>query len=258
MLTTSVLIVLHEVLEAAFMVGALLALTRSLRMPASWALRSLLIGFSAALLYGYVLRQAATFFGGVGQEAINVTLQVVSCTALLICVYLGAREPFGQARQSNLLPIAMTTAVAAAVALEGSEIFVYVAGFIRADSSIASASIGSLAGLCIGISIGVLFYHLLQLLSPSKSRVLILFFIILVGTGMSAQATRELIQAHWLVVGNPLWDSSWLLPEESILGHVLYALGGYEATPTAVAVWIYAATLAIMIGALLLGRRFRH
>lgn len=258
MLTTSVLIILHEVLEAAFIFAALLALTASLGLSMRWSLRGLAIGILLAAVYGFFLREVSSWFGGTGQEIVNLALQVTAYFALLVCVFKGARESFTRTAAASTLPTAMTVAASCAVALEGAEIFVYIAGFIRSDAAVASASIGSFVGLCIGLSIGVLFYHLLQLLSQARSRLLILSCVVLVGTGMAAQGTRELVQASLITVGSPLWDTSKFLPEDSVVGQFLYALGGYEATPSAAEVGIYLVTLALMILACLVGRQLRH
>jgi high-affinity iron transporter len=70
---------------------------------------------------------------------------------------------------------------------------------------------------------------------------------------MSAQATGLLIQADWLSVAGPVWDSSGLIAEDSLPGQLLYALIGYEASPSAIEVFIYAASLAIMALSVLIG-----
>ena len=67
---------------------------------------------------------------------------------------------------------------------------------------------------------------------------------------MLAQATLQLTQADWIPSAHALWDTSGWLPENSIAGHLLYALVGYEATPTAIQVIAYfiGATLVIISG----------
>ena len=49
---------------------------------------------------------------------------------------------------------------------------------------------------------------------------------------MASQATLLLTQVDWVAYSPVLWDSSIWLPEDSIPGHLLYALVGYEATPS--------------------------
>ena len=64
-----------------------------------------------------------------------------------------------------------------------------------------------------------------------------------------------LIQADWVQAGPPLWDTSELLREDSMGGQLLYALLGYEASPSRVEATMYAAGLVTMIVAALVGWR---
>ncbi|HEY9521113.1 MAG TPA: iron permease, partial [Methyloceanibacter sp.] len=43
-----------------------------------------------------------------------------------------------------------------------------------------------------------------------------------------------------------VWDTSWLLPDSSILGRLLHVLVGYTAKPTAMQILVYLLTLAAM------------
>ena len=43
-----------------------------------------------------------------------------------------------------------------------------------------------------------------------------------------------------------VWDSSWLLSDESVLGRALHTLVGYSDRPTAMQLIVYVATLATM------------
>jgi len=56
---------------------------------------------------------------------------------------------------------------------------------------------------------------------------------------MLSQATLQLTQADWIPSTHAIWDSSHWLSENSILGQSLYALLGYEATPSAVQLIAY-------------------
>jgi high-affinity iron transporter len=49
---------------------------------------------------------------------------------------------------------------------------------------------------------------------------------------MLAQAATLLIQADILPSQAALWDTSGWVREDSLLGQLLYAIAGYEATPT--------------------------
>ena len=55
-----------------------------------------------------------------------------------------------------------------------------------------------------------------------------------------------------LGLASPLWNSSWLLENTSLLGRILHTLIGYEAMPSGIQVVFYAATLVLILS----GMRF--
>ena len=106
---------------------------------------------------------------------------------------------------------------------------------------------GMTIGASIGISIGLLFYYLLTNLVPKWSFIIGLVLMILVAAAMISQASLLLIQADWLPAQLPLWDTSDWLSERSATGQLLYALIGYEATPTAIQAGLYLCGLMLPV-----------
>jgi high-affinity iron transporter len=254
MLLNSVIIVLREVLEAALMISVLLAASRLLRLRTGWLGGALLLGGVGATAYGLQLERISELLGGVGQEVANAGLQFIVFIALLICLFLIVRKYQQLAGPHGALPLAMAIAVSVAIAREGAEILVYVSGFVQAEHLIANVGVGSVIGACIGLSAGVLLYYVLLMLPPRRSRIVIQALLALIGAGMSAQATRLLIQADWLSVEGALWDTSAVLSEDSIAGQLLYALIGYEASPSTIEVIVYAGSLLLMGAAVMSAR----
>jgi high-affinity iron transporter len=71
--------------------------------------------------------------------------------------------------------------------------------------------------------------------------------IALLAAGMAAQATAFLEQANAVtVLGNIVWNSSWILTDKSLVGRALHTLIGYTDQPTAMQLLIYMTTLAII------------
>ena len=246
MLVNSVIIVLREVLEAALMIGVLLAVSRFLQLSSRWVSFALFSGLSGAAAYGYSLDPVSELFEGVGQELFNAALQFAIFAVLSAIVFLIARHLSGPRNQGSPLPALMAIAVALGVTREGSEVLIYVSGFVQIDDFLSSVGLGSLAGACIGFSVGVLFYYLLLALPERRALLVALLLLSLTASGMSAQATQLLIQADLISVSRPLWDMSGFLPEDSLPGQLLYALVGYEASPSATEVAVYLTSLAVM------------
>ena len=256
MLLNSVVIVIREALEAALMISILLALSRLLDLRIRWIASALVLGLLSAIAYGYSLPVISDLFDGVGQEVVNATLQYLVFALLVVCLYHIADNRHSTASEHGSLPAIMAVAVVLAIAREGSEILVFLSGFLQSRDFLASVAIGSAIGAIIGISVGVLFYYLLLALPAKRSLPAAAILLSLVGAGMCAQATRLLIQADWVSASGALWDSSGWLPEQSTFGQLLYALIGYEASPSAPEAGAYLFSLAAMAAAFFIGRRF--
>jgi high-affinity iron transporter len=255
MLVNSVIIVLREVLEAALMISILLALAQRTGLGRRWLLVAFLLGSPVAVAYASLLGPISDLFGGVGQELTNAAMQFGVFGSLVVVVLQVARGRGGPTRASRVLPIALASSVTLSVAQEGAEIFVYVAGFMQMDGFVSSVTIGSLTGAAIGFSVGVLFYYLLLALPGRRALAISLILLGLIGASMCIQATSLLIQADWLQSGPPLWDTSALIAEQSLIGQLLYALAGYEASPSAMEAIMYLAGLASVVTAAVLGWR---
>jgi len=66
--------------------------------------------------------------------------------------------------------------------------------------------------------------------------------------GLAAQAVHQLSNAGVLnILEAPLWDSSWLLSEESWPGRVLHVLIGYMDRPSVLQGVVYAVTASAII-----------
>jgi high-affinity iron transporter len=156
----------------------------------------------------------------------------------------------------QLLPVLMAICVALAVTREGSEIMIYLSGFLQISEQWAAVLTGSFIGAGIGISVGAVFYFAMLTLQPRSAATVGAALLALIAAGMTLQATELLIQADWLPADYPLWDSSAILAEQSVTGQLLYALVGYESTPTALQLGIYLAAVLIILGAALLAARW--
>jgi high-affinity iron transporter len=253
MLVNSVIIVLREVLEAALMVSVLLAVSRPLNLAAGWMRGGLLLGLIGAVAYGFSIDRVSELFDGVGQEVVNAVLQFGVFAVLAVAVFLIARQNGQPSGNDRLLPGVMAAAIVLAVTREGAEILIFISGFLQLSDFFPSVGIGSLAGAAIGYSVGVLFYYFLLSLEAGHTLRISLVLLTLVACGMIRQATGLLIQADWITVAGPLWDTSGLVAEDSLLGQLLYALVGYEATPSAIEVLVYSTSFALMAVAIVFG-----
>jgi len=258
MLLSSVILVLREVLEAALLFSLLMSLSRRLGISCRWVFLALAVGLLGAAIYGFNIDTVSEAFDGVGQELINAFLQISIYLVLCAIAGFSLAHLRGASISRIVFVTLMTSCVALGIVREGSEIMIYLSGFLSVEYLRVSVLAGSAIGAGIGISVGAVFYYLLLNFGRTMALGVGAALLMLVAAGMASQASLLLIQADWLPSQYPLWDSSWLVSEQSVTGQLLYALVGYEATPTPIQIIAYASSMVLLVAiALILSRILR-
>ncbi|MEJ1938546.1 FTR1 family protein, partial [Nostoc sp. NIES-2111] len=122
----------------------------------------------------------------------------------------------------------------------------------NAGSSAAAIALGGVIGLVLGAGVSVATYLGLVRI-PAKSLFGVTSLLItLLAAGVAAQGVAMLEKAgvvEWL--GAPLWDTSGILSEKSLVGRVLHTLVGYSDQPSELQFLAYA---GVALGILVLTR----
>jgi high-affinity iron transporter len=255
MLLNAVIIILREVLEAALIISVFLALSQLLNRNLWWMLLALIIGFSGAYIYAVNLSAISMAMEGTGQEVLNAVLHSVIFLALLIFMITVPHQAHPMWRRINLMTIVL--AVITAIVREGSEIILYIKGFIGIPDLLSPVLMGSAVGAGIGLSVGVFFYYLLVNMRTSHGIWLGYLILLLIGGSMVAQAVEFMIQADYIAASAPVWDSSAIISERSAVGQLLYALVGYEATPAPQQAAAYFCSIGLLVVAAAISFMFR-
>ena len=263
MLLTSVLLILQETLEAALLVSMLSVVTLHNGRRPLWLPAGLAAGVAFGLLYAHNMQRVSEWFDYVGQELVNAALQVSITLVLLPLAWLlgGGLQTRPVGTETSLrggMAFGLLCAVAVALAMtrEGSEILVFLQGYMGQADQGPAVAVGSAIGFGIGVSVGLLLFYALLPMDGPRGRWVPLLLLALFGGNMLAQAALHLAQADWLPSGAALWDSSAWLPEHGIAGRLLYALVGYESRPSAAQAISYASGTLAVLAAALAGRRF--
>jgi high-affinity iron transporter len=247
MLLNSVILILREVLEAALLISAMLSLSHFLKISLSWLKWSIGIGMLSTWAYSTNLIHISNWFEGVGQEVSNAFIQYIIYTLLaLLCIWLIKKNLFSR-RSLQIITWIMGAMISLSMIREFSEIFIYLQVFSSDSQQFTGVMMGAFLGASIGLSLGTLFYHLLNYLGDKGSLSIIIVVLSFIAAGMLSQATQLLIQADWLASHSPLWDSSAWISERSIVGQLLYAVFGYESTPSLIEVSVYFTGLFIIL-----------
>ena len=199
-----------------------------------WILKAILTGLIGAAILAINLRSISSWLDYTGQEVTNAGLQI--CIFILLTVLI---QRYRNATDRTRLEPLLVLLVILAVIREGSEIMIYSSSFTGNASIILPALLGSITGAGIGLSVGVLLYHIFRYISGRTGNWSIFIILALFGANMLSQATLMIIQADWLPAYQPVWNTSAFLPENALTAQLLYAVAGYEATPAPLQLFAY-------------------
>ena len=248
------IIVFREVLEAALIVGIVLAASRG--VPG----RGLVVGTGGAVgALGALL--VASFAGaitgaasGFGQEILNAAILLVAVTMLgwhNVWMARSGREMasdmrlVGDAVRAGTRPIVtLGVVVAAAVLREGSETVLFLYGIALAENhGLATMAVSAAIGLALGCGVGTVVYFGLVSIPMRHLFAITSLIVVLLASGLAANAAGLLASAGLLpTLGEEIWDTSSWLSEQSLIGQILHTLIGYIERPSGVQLLFYAAT----------------
>jgi high-affinity iron transporter len=201
--------------------------------------------------------------GGIGQEVFQA---VVLLTAVVMIGWhvtwmsSHGKEMVQQMKQvtdsvkAGSSSIAILLAVVAlAVLREGSEIVLFLYGLAAGGAGKLGFLAGVPLGLAGGVALGFTIYFGLLRIPIRYFFSATNWMLVVLASGLAATAAGFLIQANLLpALGNQLWDTSWLLSNNSIVGQAVHVLTGYEARPAGMQLLFWVVTFV----ALFAGMRF--
>jgi high-affinity iron transporter len=253
------LIVFRESLEAALFVGIVAAATRQLAGRGRWLAAGVGIGALGALMLALMAERVSGWFGGLGQDLVNIGVLSLALVMLLWhCIWVAthSREMATHARklgtsvqQGERKPWALLTAVALAVLREGAETVLFVGGALAGGSTGPGEVVAScMIGVGLGVAAGWLIYGGLSRVPARHVFTATNVLIAILAGSIASQLVKSLTQAGFIEHGtSPLWDTSHALAPDSALGTLLHALVGYDASPSAVQLASYVAVLALIV-----------
>jgi len=151
---------------------------------------------------------------------------------------------------------ALAVVVGVAVLREGSEVVLFLYGIFAAGStSVSDMVTGGAGGIVLGAALSALIYLGLLAVPAHRLFAVTTSLITLLAAGLAAQAVFFLQQANYFQgMASPLWDTSWLLNDDSLLGRLLHTLIGYTATPDGAQLLAYGLVIAFMLALMRVAR----
>jgi high-affinity iron transporter len=254
----ALIIVFREVFEAGLIVGIVLAVTQGVPRRGLWITGGVIAGVLGSCLMAAFAGVISQAFAGSGQELVNATVLAIAVVMLtwhnvwmarhgreLAAEFRAAGEAVAAGSKSL---VALAVVVCVAVLREGFEVVMFLYGVLATEGATGfEVFIGGVAGMLLGALVCAATYFGMLTIPQRYLFGVTSFMIAFLAAGMAAQAIGFLEQANVvLALDRVVWDSSWLLSDNSILGRVLRTLVGYNDRPTLMQLAVYCATLAVM------------
>jgi high-affinity iron transporter len=261
------LIVFRETLEAALIVGIVAAATRGIPGRFRWIASGIGAGILGSLLVAAGAGALSQLAQGMGQELYNASILGVAVAMLAwhnIWMSVHGRELAananrigGDIRTGAKEMSVLLVVIAIAVLREGSETVLFLYGVaISGNESSAPMVAGGAIGLAGGVAVGWLLFKGLLRIPLRWFFSATSFLVLLLAAGMASQAARFLIQADKIPsLAAPLWDTSWLVSNSSLVGKALQGIVGYDAQPAGMQMAFFVAVLAAIVAGMAWARR---
>jgi high-affinity iron transporter len=118
---------------------------------------------------------------------------------------------------------------------------------LAGEGGVSSLVPGGAAGLVFGVTAGIGIYWGLVSIPMRQLFTVTSWLVLLLAAGLASQGAAFLMQAGLLPpLGGNVWDTSFLLSDQSIPGKILHTLIGYTAQPAGIQIVFYAVTLAVI------------
>ena len=256
---SSLIIVFREVIEAGLIVGIVLAATQRVARRGLWVTAGIAGGVAGACLVAGFAGELAALFQGSGQEVFNASVLLLAVGMLTWHNVWMAGHGRQMAREMRTMGAevsagrrtltAMAIVVGIAVLREGSEVVLFLYGIAaQGGTTMTSMLVGGTLGLLAGAAVSALMYFGLLSIPAHRLFAVTGWLITLLAAGMASQAALFLQNAgyfqFWMM---PLWDTSWLLSDDSIAGRLLHTLIGYTDQPDGLQLAAYAVTIAAIV-----------
>lgn len=256
----ALIIVFREVLEAGLIVGVMLAASEGIRGRGLVISLGIAGGVVGSALIALFAERISNLFDGSGQEMLNAAILSVAVVMLVWTVVWMAShgremvmemKAVGRDVKEGRRPIAaLGIVVGMAVLREGVEIVLFMYGLtVSGGETAANVALGFALGILAGAAVSYVLYRGLVAIPVKHLFKTTTILITLLAAGLSAQAVGILQDAGFIQsLADPVWNSTWLLADDSAVGRVLRTLVGYRAEPTGMQVIAYVATVAVIVG----------
>lgn len=254
----SLILVFREAMEAGLIVGIVLAASVGVPARGRWIAGGIGAGLAGACLVASFAGALANALEGTGQEAFTAAILLFAVAMLtwhVVWMSHHGRQMAAEFRQigkevqlGQRSLAALAVVVAVAVLREGAEVVLFLYGVVVAShTGVPSLVAGGVGGLLLAAGMSWMLYRGLLAIPLHRLFGVTNWLIALLAAGMAGQAAAVLHAADLLPGwGEQVWDTSFILEDNSIVGKALHALIGYSARPSGIQCAAWAGTLGML------------
>jgi len=256
----SFLITLREGLEAALIIGIILAYLA--RTGSRQSFKPVWLGTSLAVLVSLIAGAAiyllAGEFSGQAEEIFEGLAMFVAAGVLTWMIFWMRKQAVNikahlHAQIQSVLTSGSSRGLVilafVVVVREGIETVLFLFAATRVAESPISFTMGGFLGLVIAVGIGYSIYKGTSKLNLRTFFNVTSLVLILFAAGLLAHGIHEFHEAGIISpVVEHVWDINYILPEKSTFGRFLTAIVGYNANPSLIEVIAYPLYLALALG----------
>jgi high-affinity iron transporter len=255
---SAAIIVFREVFEIAIIISIILAATQGIRSRWLWMNGGIAGGLMIVAIVAYFASVIVDLASQLGEHSFHALI-LLTATILIawsvIWMQRHGREIASNAHNLSLSISNKTTplhmlaiVIGLAVMREGSEIVLFLYGIYSAGQiTYADIILGSLLGTIAGMLVGLIMYLGLIRIPVNSLFSVCSWLLTFLAAGMAAKAAGHLVKAGYLpALIDPVWDTSFILSQHSLLGRFLSVLIGYQDHPSAMSALFYTVVFVLI------------
>ncbi len=251
------IVVFRECLEIALLLGVILAATKPISNSRIYIIMGSLIGIVLAAIFALFTRYITVSLGGLGDEMFDaclilLTAAIISWTVVWMQGYtkkirMGLSALTEEINAGFSSRFIIVTVVAMAILREGAEIILFVysissAGNVSVNDYIIGLSVGAIMGLIVGT---VIYCGLIKYAGKYIFKITTIL-LTLIAAGLASESAGIFTSSGIIeTCSEQLWDTSWLVSNQSLTGKLLNIVTGYDSKPNGLQIIFYMSTILI-------------
>lgn len=252
------IVVFREILEVSLIIGILTAATKEISGRAKWILGGLLLGIAGSTAIALFTDRISESLNGNGQEFFNGLILLaaslmIGWTVLWMQKHAkslsGELKRIGNSVREGKKPLyILLVVVLLSVLREGTEVVLFTYSYYISGTDVNEIIFGSLTGIMLGITVGCALYFGMLKAFGKYFFMITTWLLVFVASGIASSGIGFWINAGIVpAFGDPIFDVSGILSQQSFFGKFLHIFFGYIDKPAGAQLIAYFATLGVLI-----------